>query len=102
MCRLALFVAALSSSAALALTYQVGPSRYHTQLTDVAGLLNPGDVVEVDGNATYGPVTFSRPGSAAQPIVIRGLRVNGNRPIISGSDALGYTMHLRSNVTQVG
>ncbi len=81
-----------------AVLYQVGPNRPYTQLSQVAGLLNPGDVVEVDGNATYGYVVFDRPGTAAQPIIIRGMRVNGMRPILSGeSPTTGITLHMRTN-----
>jgi hypothetical protein len=69
-----------------ATTYQVGPGRLYTTLQAVAGFLNPGDLVEVDGDVTYpGGVVFSRPGNLEQPITIHGLRVNGNRPIISGA-----------------
>ncbi|HRS17833.1 MAG TPA: right-handed parallel beta-helix repeat-containing protein, partial [Thermoanaerobaculaceae bacterium] len=73
------------SGAALGATLQVGPGRTYTSLQQVVGIVNPGDVVEVDGNATYsGGVTFTRAGTAAQPITIRGLRVAGNRPVLSG------------------
>ncbi len=66
-------------------TYQVGPGRTHTTLQSVAGLLEAGDVVEVDGNNTYpGDVTFTRAGASDNKIYIRGIRVNGNRPVISG------------------
>src|SRR5436190_1087982 len=68
-----------------AATFQVGPSRTFKELQDVAPSLLPGDVVEVDGNATYpGDLIFTAPGTAANKITIRGLRVNGLRPIISG------------------
>jgi hypothetical protein len=68
-----------------ATTYQVGPSRPYATLQDVAGLLQPGDLVEVDGDATYpGDVVFSVPGTQAQPITIRGIEVNGQPPVISG------------------
>lgn len=68
-----------------AATYQVGPGRTYTKLQDVVDLLNPGDLVEVDGNATYpGDLVFERAGEAGNPITIRGIRVNGNRPVISG------------------
>jgi len=89
-------------SLASAATYQVGPSRTYRQISDVAGLLNPGDIVEVDGNATYGPVTFDRPGTGAAPITVRGLRVNGVRPTISGSDANGFTLFMRTRSVQMG
>ena len=67
-----------------ATTYQVGPTRTYTTLGAVAPLLLPGDLVEVDGNATYPAVTFTEPGTLGQPITIRGLRVGGQRPILSG------------------
>ena len=78
---LLLLVAALPAAAT---TYQVGPTRPYANLNAVAGLLNPGDLVLVDGNQTYPSVILSRPGSQAQPITIRGVRVNGNRPVLSG------------------
>lgn len=76
-------LAALSLQAPAAV-YHVGPAQSYTQLTQVAGLLNPGDTVLVDGNATYQSVEFTRAGAAGAPIVIRGIRINGSRPIISG------------------
>jgi len=82
---IALFVVAVCGSSASAITYQVGPGRTYTTLQAVAPLLNPGDLVEVDGNATYpGNLIFTRPGTSVNKITIRGIRVNGLRPIISG------------------
>src|SRR5918911_4447007 len=79
------FAAAGIVNSAQAATYQVGPSRTYKKLQDVAPILAPGDLVEVDGNATYpGDLIFTRPGTAANKITIRGLRVNGLRPVISG------------------
>jgi hypothetical protein len=81
----ALFIVVLCVSSASAITYQVGPGRTYTTLQAVAPLLNPGDLVEVDGNATYpGDLIFTRPGTVVNKITIRGIRVNGLRPIISG------------------
>ncbi|HZJ44960.1 MAG TPA: hypothetical protein VFD63_14395, partial [Pyrinomonadaceae bacterium] len=81
----ALFLMALCWSTALSTTYQVGPTRAFTKLQDVAPFLNPGDLVEVDGNATYpGDLIFTRPGTDVNKITIRGIRVNGLRPVISG------------------
>jgi len=74
------FVAARASAA----TYQVGPSRTYKTLGAVASLVNPGDVVEVDGDATYPAVAFTRSGTAAAKITIRGVRVSGKRPVLSG------------------
>ncbi len=73
---------------ALAATWQVGPTRSYATPTALfnAVSLQPGDVVEVDGNATY--PSFSVPqdagGTAANPLLIRGIRVGGQRPHIAG------------------
>jgi len=80
-----LFIVVVCGSSASAVTYQVGPTRTFHTLQDVAGLLNPGDLVEVDGNATYpGNIILTRPGTVVNKITIRGIRVNGLRPILSG------------------
>ncbi len=66
-------------------TFYVGPNRTYTDLRSVASILGPGDVVEVDGDATYqGNVRFTRTGDADNKITIRGIRINGRRPVISG------------------
>lgn len=81
----ALVFLAVGVTTAAAAVYRVGPSRPYATLQQVAPLLAPGDVVEVDGDATYpGDVVFTRPGTATQPITVRGVRVNGRRPLISG------------------
>jgi len=81
-----LFPAFLLPPGAGAAVYRVGPGRTYETLQELAGLLDPGDLVEVDGGHTYpGGVVFTEPGTAADPIVIRGLRDGGgNRPVISG------------------
>jgi hypothetical protein len=80
---------------AVGVIYKVGPSRQYKNLGQVANLLQPGDVVEVDGNATYGgDVLFTNAGTPSQKITIRGIRVNGKRPVLSG----GYnTVELNGN-----
>jgi len=71
--------------------YQVGFTKPYPDLQSVADLLNPGDIVEVDGNETYpGGVTFERPGTAEQPIIIRGIEISGNRPVLSGGTNTVY------------
>jgi hypothetical protein len=68
-----------------ATTYQVGPGKAYANLQAVASSLKPGDVVEVYGNATYaGGVRLSAPGSASNKIKIKGMRVNGKRPLLTG------------------
>ncbi len=83
---LAASIAALSFvSRAEAETYSVGPTRTHTDLAKVAKLLKPGDVVEVDGDATYpGDLVLAQKGTPSAKITIRGLLRNGKRPLISG------------------
>jgi hypothetical protein len=75
----------VASADVLPATYLVGPGRTYQTLQDVAPLLDPGDTVLVDGDHTYpGDVRFRRAGAPDARIVIRGVRVNGNRPVISG------------------
>lgn len=74
----------LGSGVARAETYKVGPTQTYKQLTAVADLLKPGDVVEVDGDATYESVMFENSGTEAAKITIRGLTLNGKRPQIAG------------------
>lgn len=65
--------------------YFVGPGRSFTQLTQVAPLVGPGDLVLVDGGAIYQPVVFSNDGAPGDPIVVRGVRDGaGARPVLSG------------------
>lgn len=66
-------------------TYQVGPSRTFKTIQEVATRLAPGDLVLVDGDASYfGPVALTRNGTPSAPITIRGVRVNGKRPLLTG------------------
>lgn len=76
-----IFAAWISSIAAV---YHIGPARADKTFAAVVGKLNPGDTLYVDGNATYAAVTFTRPGTAAAPIVVQGLAAEGKRPLISG------------------
>ena len=73
-----------AASNAFAATYQVGPSKPFHQISDVAGQLQPGDIVEIDGDATYSSVSLSKNGTAQAKITIRGISRNGKRPTISG------------------
>jgi hypothetical protein len=75
---------ALGSAMAQAATYQVGPTRTWTQIGQAMGTAGPGDVIEVDGGATYTAVRWTKSGSAAQPIRIVGVRAGGMRPAIQG------------------
>ena len=93
---LALLAALVAGSAcAHAATYQVGPTRpYHTVGSLPA--LSPGDVVEIDP-ATYNEVKrWTRPGIAAQPIIVRG--VGAARPVFdaTGQNVDGVLPHPRA------
>ena len=74
------------SESAEAAHYQVGPGKQFATLQAVAPKLAPGDVVEVDGGATYpGDITFTRSGTAAAKITLVGKRsADGKRPVLSG------------------
>lgn len=85
-CCVVLMVGLASAQAA---TYQVGPGRTWTQLQPLfdAVDLEPGDIVEVDGGTTYAGNVILRAadgGAPGNPVTIRGLRVNGQRPILLG------------------
>lgn len=76
--------------AADARTWTVGPSgRDYTQLAILfsGNDLAPGDIVEVDGNATYGSaiVGDNDGGAPGNPVIIRWRRVAGaSRPVLQG------------------
>lgn len=80
-------LAFLWASPAVAETYQVGPGKPYTELTQIAEaeLLAPGDVVEVEGDHVYaGGIHFKNSGTPEAPITVRGVRVNGKRPLLDG------------------
>ena len=74
------------SESAEAAHYEVGPGKAFASLQAVAPKLLPGDVVEVDGGATYpGDITFTQSGTAAAKITLVGRRsASGKRPVLSG------------------
>jgi len=66
-------------------TYQVGPQKTYTRIQDITSRVKAGDTVLVDGNAQYaGDVKFTASGTGTQPIVVKGVRIGGKRPVISG------------------
>ena len=73
-----------AAAAAGAETFLVGPTRPLHQLTEVAPLVGPGDLVLVDGGFVYDDVLFENDGEAGKPIVVRGVRAGGLRPVIEG------------------
>ncbi|MBL8026475.1 MAG: T9SS type A sorting domain-containing protein [Fibrobacteres bacterium] len=69
-----------------ALVYNVGPGKQYSTLQSVSGLLNGGDTVLVAGDTTYnGGVVFNRPGRTDAPIFVKGVTINGRRPLIKGA-----------------
>jgi hypothetical protein len=93
-CAACLLLGVSLAAQARAETYQVGPSRTYAELQDVTDLLNPGDIVEVDGDATYASgVLLERSGTADRRITLRGVRVDGKRPIISGTERFGFEIN---------
>ncbi len=65
---------------------EVGPGKKLPNLQSVAPLLGPGNVVLLLGNASYpGGVRLTRDGAPGRPITIRGVSIDGKRPIIEGS-----------------
>ncbi len=75
----------LLPSSAEAASYSVGPSRDLRDLQAVAARLQSGDVVLVDGDATYpGDLILRNDGAAGKKITIRGRRVGGKRPVLAG------------------
>ncbi len=79
----ALAAASLSPGAGAAV-YRVGPSGDYAEVAEVAGQLEPGDVVEVEGGEKYDTFVLSRSGAPGRPVVVRGLRRNGKRPVLAG------------------
>ena len=79
---------------ASATTYQVGPGKPYADLSELADALAPGDVVEVDGDHGYpGDLHLKSSGTADQKITIRGVRINGKRPVLSGGTEWTIVLH---------
>lgn len=82
-----------------AATYQVGPTRTYTSLNQLFAAVNldGGEIVEVDGAFTYAGgviVPAADGGSPGNPVTIRGIRVGGQRPVLSGA---GNTLEFRQS-----
>lgn len=60
----------------------------YESLAEVRKLVGPGDVIELQGGATYsGDVKLPNSGTAGAKITVRGIRAkNGKRPVIKGGD----------------
>ncbi len=93
-CASTLIAPLMPCNVASAATYTVGPSGTYRQFSGLP-TLSPGDIVEVEGGATYDAVWFRDDGSPADPIIIRGIRSSGgDRPVISGG---ANTLHLEGD-----
>ena len=74
----------------MATTYQVGPGRTYASLPALFAAvdLQPGDVVEVDGDGASYPGGIVMPeadgGAPGQPVILRGVRSADQRPLILG------------------
>ena len=76
---------AIFSVNANAITYHVGSSGEYTTIQSVISLVVPGDIVLVDGDATYSSeVTLTNSGTKIAPITIQGVKINGKRPLLAG------------------
>ncbi len=81
------FVATFSATSAFARTLSVGPGKTYATINEAAATADPGDVIEVQGAATYtGTIKFpaARSGTKEQPVTVRGVPVAGKRPILRG------------------
>jgi MYXO-CTERM domain-containing protein len=78
---------AFMAGGAEAATLSVGPGATYATIPAAMAKAKPGDIVEVQGGQTYrGTITF-RPeqgGMPGKPITVRGIPVNGQRPILTG------------------
>lgn len=91
---MALLTSITTSTQAAILTVG-GSSGTYATIQDALTHVNPGDVIEVQGNQTYtGPVLVSPEfaGTSVNPVTLRGIRVGGHRPIISGAGTGWNTM----------
>lgn len=76
---------ALLALPAHAAVYEVGPGKPYATPAEVVEQLAPGDLVLIQGGATYpGGIVFTRPGAADRKIIIRGVPVDGKLPVIRG------------------
>jgi hypothetical protein len=68
-------------------TLSVGPGQTYAGITDAMRDAHPGDVIEVQGGNTYRGMIWLRDdygGTKDKPVTIRGIKVDGKRPVLSG------------------
>jgi hypothetical protein len=77
----------LGATPAAANTLRVGPGQTYAGISDAMPNAHPGDVIEVQGGTTYPGMIWLRDsygGTKDQPVTIRGIKVDGKRPVLSG------------------
>lgn len=80
--------------------YKVGPTHKFKKVQDIVVKLEPGDIVEVDGDATYpAPIFIDKTfaGTTENPITIKGVPVNGKKPVIKSLNALNLVEIVADN-----
>lgn len=68
-------------------TLSVGPGQTYAGIADAMPDAHPGDVIEVQGGHTYPGMIWLREdygGTKDKPVTIRGIKVDGKRPVLSG------------------
>jgi hypothetical protein len=78
---------ALWAPSVAATTLTVGTGKQYSTIVAAVADAQPGDLVEVQGGETYtGSMLFppEHGGTAAQPITVRGILVDGHRPLLRG------------------
>jgi MYXO-CTERM domain-containing protein len=79
--------AILGAAPAAADTLSVGPGKTYAGIADAMPKANPGDVIEVQGGNSYPGMIWLRDdqgGTKDKPVTIRGIKVDGKRPVLSG------------------
>ncbi len=93
-CSVCALLALMSAATqAQAKVYKVGPAEtIKAPTTQLMSRLKPGDVVEIAGGQTYGPFAIKAKGKKDRPITIRGVKIDGKRPLITSKG--GFTVHV--------
>lgn len=77
----------LGTTPAAAGTLSVGPGKTYAGIADAMPHAQPGDVIEVQGGNSYPGMIWLRDdqgGTKDKPVTIRGIKVDGKRPVLSG------------------
>jgi hypothetical protein len=77
----------LRAAPAAAGTLSVGPGHMYAGIADAMRDAHAGDVIEVQGGNTYPGMIWLREdsgGTKDKPVTIRGIKVDGKRPVLSG------------------